>query len=122
MTIQECYQELGGDFAQVKKRLPSVSLIMKFIAKFPDDRSFAELCRAMEEGRRADAFRAAHTLKGVCANLGFDRLMASAGRLTELLRPETDTIPESCAELLEEVRKDYDLTVSAIRACLSSAP
>ena len=121
MTIQECYQELGGDFAQVKKRLPSDSLIMKFMAKFPDDQSFSELCRAMEEGRRAEAFRAAHTLKGVCANLGFDRLMLSAGQLTELLRPETDTIPAGCAALLEEVRQDYDLTVSAIRACLSSA-
>ena len=118
MTIQECYQKLGGDFAQVEKRLPSISLIKKFITKFLDDGSFSELCRAMESGQRQEAFRAAHTLKGVSANLGFDRLQASAGRLTELLRPETDAIPDDAASLMEEVRLDYEATVSAIRACL----
>lgn len=93
MTIQECYQNLGGDYAQVETRLPSVSLVKRFITKFLDDGSFSELCRTMESGQRAEAFRAAHTLKGVCANLCFDRLLASASQLTELLRPETDTIP-----------------------------
>ena len=120
MTIQDCYRELGGDFAQVEKRLPSVSLIKRFIAKFPNDGSFAELCRAMEDGQRETAFRAAHTLKGVCANLGFDRLFASASKLTELLRPETDTIPAEAALLLEDVRRDYEQTTGVIRSYLDS--
>lgn len=119
MTIQECYQQLGGDYAQVAKRLPSVSLVERFIAKFPADGSFAELCHAMEAGQRETAFRAAHTLKGVSANLGFDRLQASSGRLTELLRPESDAIPESAFPLLEEVRRDYEQTLAAIGAYLA---
>ena len=57
MTIQECYQVLGGDYAQVKKRLPGIHLIRKFIAKFLDDGSYPELCRAMEQGQTADAIR-----------------------------------------------------------------
>lgn len=60
MTIHECYQKLGGDFAKVEKRLPSVSLVTKFITKFLDDSSFSDLCRAMQEGQREEAFRAAH--------------------------------------------------------------
>ena len=121
MTIQECYQEMGGDFAQVEKRLPSVSLIKKFITKFLDDSSFSELCQAMQEGEREKAFRAAHTLKGVSANLSFSKLLSSVAQLTELLRPETDTIPEGAEGLLEEVKRDYELTVDAIRAYLDSA-
>ena len=120
MTIEECYQQLGGNFAQVKTRLPSVSLVTKFITKFCDDPSFSELSLAMQEGNRQEAFRAAHTLKGVSGNLSFDRLFDSATRLTELLRPEGDAIPEEALPLFEEVRQDYDLTVSAIRAYLES--
>ena len=120
MTIQECYQVLGGDYAQVEKRLPGIHLIRRFIAKFLDDGSYPELCRAMEQGQTEEAFRAAHTLKGVSANLGFDRLTASSGELTELLRGRTDGIPTEAVPLLDMVRQDYELTADAIRAYLNS--
>ena len=121
MTLQDCYLELGGDYAAVQQRLPTQSLIKRFITKFLDDGSYAQLCGAMQAGQRQEAFRAAHTLKGVCANLGFDRLGASAGQLTELLRPESDSIPEGAALILNEVKQDYELTVGAIRVYLASA-
>ena len=121
MTIQECYQQLGGDYAQAATRLPSVSLVTRFISKFLDDGSYAELRQAMAEGRRADAFRAAHTLKGVCGNLSFDRLLASTATLTALLRPESDTIPEGADALLAQVEQDYAVTTGAIRAYLSQS-
>ena len=120
MTIQECYQKLGGDYAQVEKRLPGFHLIRRFIAKFLDDGSYPELCRAMEQGQTEEAFRAAHTLKGVSANLGFYRLTASSGELTELLRGRTDGIPTEAVPLLDMVRQDYELTADAIRAYLNS--
>ena len=120
MTIQECYQKLGGDYAQVEKRLPGIHLIRRFIAKFLDDGSYPELCRAMEQGQTEEAFRTAHTLKGVSANLGFDRLTASSGELTELLRGRTDGIPTEAVPLLDMVRQDYELTADAIRAYLNS--
>lgn len=120
MTIQECYNKLGGSLEQAEKRLPSINLIKKFVAKFPDDTSFSELCFAMQNGDAKAAFRAAHTLKGVCANLNFDRLFSSAEKLTELLRDKTDTIPEKAFAMLEDVKTDYELTVDAIRAYLAS--
>lgn len=120
MTIQECYQKLGGDYAQVEKRLPGIHLIRRFIAKFLDDGSYPELCRAMEQGQTEESFRAAHTLKGVSANLGFDRLTASSGELTELLRGRTDGIPTEAVPLLDMVRQDYELTADAIRVYLNS--
>ena len=120
MNIEECYHRLGGDYSQVLLRLPSGKLVQKFITKFLDDGSFAELCRSMEQGDRQTAFRAAHSLKGVCANLGFDRLRESASELTELLRPEAEAIPAGAGELLERVREDYQLTVDSIRAFLAS--
>ena len=39
MTIAECYQVLGGDYAQVEKRLCSPGVIRRFISMFRDDDS-----------------------------------------------------------------------------------
>ena len=118
MTIEECYQRMGGDYAQVLGRLSSAGLVKKFIAKFLDDGSFAELEAAMEQGSRELAFRAAHTLKGVSANLGLERLRRSASELTEMLRPVSETIPSEAAVMLEQVRWDYQLTTDSIRTFL----
>lgn len=120
MTIQKCYQQLGGDFTQVEKRLSSANLVQKFIAKFLDDRSFSELCLAMKEGQPENAFRAAHTLKGVSASLSLTRLLSSVSQLAELLRTEAETIPVGADLLFEEVKQDYELTVSTIHAYLGA--
>ncbi|MDO5545782.1 MAG: Hpt domain-containing protein [Eubacteriales bacterium] len=116
MTIEQCYQELGGSYAEVCGRLPSPRLVEKFARKFLDDPSCAELTAAMAAGDHDAAFRAAHTLKGVAANLSFTRLCASAGALTELLRTPADTIPPEAALLMEAVTRDYNATTAAIRA------
>ncbi len=122
MTIQECYQKLDGDFDQAEKRLSSEALIMRFLTKFLDDGSFSQLCIAMEEGDRDKAFRAAHTLKGVSGNLSLSRLYLSVSQLTEVLRYGSECIPADAAPLLEEVTRDYRLTVNAIRAFLGQHP
>ena len=121
MTIQECYSAFGGDYADVKERLCSDALIRRFIGRFLSDDSYVMLCRAMEAGQCADAFRAAHTLKGVSANLSMTGLCASAGRLTELLRTATACIPPEAAPVMADVSREYALTVDAIRAYLDSA-
>lgn len=120
MTIQECYQIIGSDFVQIKKRFPPVGMIRRFLAKFLEDGTFSELCSTMEAGNRKDAFCYAHTLKGVCANLGLGSLQASVSKLTEVLRTETDWIPANAEQLLEEVKADYALTVRTIRQYLDS--
>ena len=114
MTIEACYLKLGGDFAQAKKQMTSEALVRRFIVRFLDDDSFGALCAAMEAGSRENAFRAAHTLKGVSGSLSLNRLYASASQLTELLRPEGGAIPASACALFEEVKQDYRITADAI--------
>ena len=116
MDLRTCYEQLGGSYNDVLSRIPSERLVDKFLRKFLTDESFAGLCSAMAAGSRSEAFLMAHTLKGVCANLGFTRLFRSTAALTELLRPEADAIPDEAIEALEPVREDYALTVGVIRA------
>ena len=116
MTIQECYEMMGGAYAQVAARLPSARLIERFIVKFLDDDSYSKLCSAMQDGNREEAFRAAHTLKGVCGNLSIAKLYDAASALTELLRPETDAMPEGAQALMEHVEQRYEQAAKVIRA------
>ena len=67
----------------------------------------------MDKADYEEAFRAAHTLKGVCANLGFTQLFKVSSDLTEELRggaPDEAKLPE----LLEKVSSEYKKTVDAI--------
>lgn len=86
MTIQECYAQMGADYNEVFRRLYNEAMIRKFVLLFPKDDSFHNLEAALKEQNVKEAFRAAHTLKGVCQNLGFSNLYAPAVTLTETLR------------------------------------
>ncbi len=113
MTVQECYERIGGDYESVFGRFRKEERIKKFVFRFPGDKSFGTLCTSIESGNTEEAFRAAHTLKGVSQNLSFDRLFKSSHEITEALRAEN---MEAVDALLPQVREDYELTVSAIQA------
>lgn len=112
MTLQECYRKLGGDYESVVSRLMNDRIVQKFLLKFLDDGSYNVLIKSMEEKDYTEAFRAAHTIKGVCQNLGITRLGDSSSRLTEALRNGKEL---DCDGLLEEVKIDYAQAVSVIK-------
>jgi len=66
MTLQECYAAIGGDYEEVLGRLRSERLIQKFVLKFLNDPSYSLLVETMAARQYDEAFRAAHTIKGVC--------------------------------------------------------
>ena len=114
MTLKECYAALNGDYDEVMGRLRSERLVQKFVLKFLEDGSYDLLLRYMEAVDVKEAFRGAHTIKGVCANLAFNALLDSSERLTEALRDGTGG-PEA-ERLFQQVKADYAQTVQAIRA------
>ena len=59
-----------------------------------------------------EAFRAAHTLKGICLNLGLDRLYRVSACLTERLRGKEF---DGYEEAYDEVQQEYRNTVDIIR-------
>ena len=111
MTVKECYEQMGADYECVLGRLRSGGLSKKFAKKFLDDGSFQSLKDNLAQGNGEEAFRAAHTLKGVCQNLGFDNLYQVSFDITEKLRGrETD----GCEELFAKVEEQYKKTTDAI--------
>lgn len=112
MNIRECYEKMGANFDEVLQRLGSESFIQRFAVRFLDDTSFQMIKDGIAANDAELAFRGAHTLKGVCSNLGFTKLYEESSRLTEILRGRELVGYE---EALEEVQKQYDITVEAIR-------
>ncbi|MDD6484963.1 MAG: Hpt domain-containing protein [Clostridiales bacterium] len=121
MNIEECYEKMNGNYADVSTRLPSLKMIERFISSFLEDKSYESLCVQMQSGNREEAFRSAHTLKGICANLGFSGLLKSTEKLTEELRAEIDTVSEKAAALFSDVKRDYEMTAGAIRGYLNES-
>lgn len=112
MTIQECYTALEGDYQEVLGRLYSEALVKKFVVKFLADQSYQLLEGSLKADHYEEAFRAAHTLKGVAQNLGFTKLYQSSHQITEALRTGNY---DQAAQLFPAVEADYAQTVAAIQ-------
>lgn len=108
MTVKECYEQMGADYEGVLGRLRSEALIKKFAKKFLDDGSFQSLKDNLAAGNGEEA----HTLKGVCQNLGFDNLYTVSFDITEKLR---ERATEGSEELFAKVEEQYKKTTDAIR-------
>lgn len=113
MNLIECYSALGGNYEDVLRRLTSERLVKKFAVKFLDDKSYGLLENSLSENNIDEAFRAAHTIKGVCANLGFDKLLHSSSEITEALREGNIDMAN---ELFPIVTEDYLLTINSIKS------
>lgn len=112
MTLEACYNAMGSDYKAVLGRMGgSEKLLGKFARKFLDDPTSSSLFKAFEDADWQTAFRMAHTLKGLCANLGLDKLQKSSAELTEALR---NTVSDNAPQLLEQVRADYEMTIGAL--------
>ena len=98
MELEELYQKIGGDLKNVMKRIPNEAMIGKFVRKYANDPTYNRLTAAVEAKNWKDVFIAAHTLKGVAQNLGFDR----------------GAVPLTDESLFEEVCKDQKEIVEAI--------
>ena len=110
--LKEMLQSAGIEVDSALERFMGNEMIYrKFAWRFLDDPSCGALKAAFEAGDAQAAFEAAHTLKGVCGNLSFNRLYQIAGRLVEPLR-QGDL--EQAREALPEFERAYEETAAAL--------
>lgn len=114
MTVKECYELIGADYEGVIGRLRTEERVKKFLFKVLDDKSYTLLLDSIEDGNVEEAFRAAHTMKGVCQNLSLTPLYESASALSETLRNQKE-FGEDVAPALEKVKEDYAQMTAHIR-------
>ena len=112
MTVKECYEQLEGDYEGTFARMLKEERMKKFLLLFLQDESYGLLLQKMEEKEVDEAFRAAHTLKGVTINLGLSKLNRSSFEITEALRAKNY---EQALTLLPQVKVDYEETIAVIQ-------
>lgn len=118
MTLEELYTAIDADYADVMRRIPLPHLIEKYMVMFLDDTSCPELLAAWHAGEDRAAFDAAHSAKGVCANLALTPLATLSDQICEALRKGNEDLRAQIDvdALVEELGAAYAKTTDAIRA------
>ncbi len=113
MDLNEFAEAAGMDLNEVLERFSgNRALLVRMIKKFPGDTAFTELSSAMGTRNYKAASEAAHSLKGLAGNLGFNSLFALAGRMNRQGKAGDYSDFES---LFSELKPDYERIVEAIR-------
>ena len=112
MTLRECYEKMGGDYAEVLERLTNEERIAKYAVKFLEDPTYQMLCDAKNAGDSKAVFLNIHTLKGVSQNLGLGKLYEASYEMTEAVRGGK---PLQDERLFEAVKKAYFETIAVIK-------
>ncbi len=87
----EKMREAGIAYEEALRRFcGNEALYQKFLKKFLQDHNMELLKDAFQNGQDEEVFRAAHTLKGVCLNLGINRLADACEGICRKFRAEEE--------------------------------
>lgn len=109
----EFITELESKGVDVKTALArfmgNVNIYKKFLFKFPNDENFCKIKIAIDSKDKDAAFMAAHTVKGIAANLGLIPISENVEKLVEIFRG-ADKYPENpdIDTLYSETEKCYN--------------
>lgn len=92
-------------------------LYLLFLRQFSQDDTLRSLAAALRAGDASAAYLHAHSLKGLCAQLGLDALFEEASLLCTLLREEKPEALPAAAAPFARLHSVYDETVAAIARC-----
>lgn len=114
---QEIKEELKAAGVNLENALSRLmnneKLLEKLLVKFQKDPNYGGIMEALKEKRYDDAFRCAHTLKGVAGNMGMEELMEADIVVVEKLRQgnydgiekDMETVTEIYNKLMSVIQK-----------------
>lgn len=118
MTLQECYDQMGGSYTDVIRRLSSEERVTKLLGMLLKDNTMGSLRTALADANYENAFIAAHSLKGILLNLGLTRFASVAAQLTDELRAQLPN--EKIEPLMADAEQCYEVMCKSITCLLES--
>ncbi len=113
MSINDFYVEIEGNYEEVLGRLGKDERIVKYVKRFAQTDYVGDFEKAYADKNGEEAFRALHSIKGMCLNLGLGKLTKSSSNLCEEFRNGLPT--ENVDNIIELFRKDYADTVECVK-------
>lgn len=106
MNLKEFCEKLDIDYDNVLLKFGNNEILYKrFLKKFLEDETYYELEKSWNVKNYDEVEKSAHTLKGVSANLGINRLFELTNKIVQAVRMETyDNMEETYKKLEEEYR------------------
>ena len=104
--------DAGVDLDRTMERfMNNEGLYLKFLKRFPEDPNYAQMKENIENRQYEEAFKNAHTLKGLSGNLGLEPFYQTISALTEQLRNQNlDHLEES----MKEAEEVYGMLIQKI--------
>jgi len=112
MDVITLYEQIGGNYSELVGRLGSDKLVNRLLTLFIEDGGFGILKSGMAENDYDTAFRGAHGLKGLCANLAITEMGKTVSEMTECLRNSSDI--NRAKEILPVLEEEYCKVTSLI--------
>lgn len=112
--FDELLAAYGVDWQTVGERFGGdAAFYLKCVGMFTKDGNFALLAKSLDGGDLDTAFRAAHTIKGMAANMGFTGVLDAACAVVEPLRAHR--ADADYADLMAELGAQID-RIAALQA------
>ncbi len=114
--MKDKLKAVGVDYEEVLKRfMGKEDFYLRMLRKFLNDKNFEGLKQTVADKNWKDAFTYAHTVKGLCGNLGLGGVMDYVAPLTEALRSEPYD-EDSILGYMNNAEAVYDKTVETIQS------
>lgn len=110
-------EENGADVeSTIRRFMGNEAMYQKFLGRFPTDPNYENLGQQIREQDYEEAFKSAHTLKGVSANLGLTPIFTVVSELVEEIRGKKneEVNADRVDELWQNVQEAYEKFIDLI--------
>ncbi len=105
--FRESFESYGADYdTTISRFMNSEQSYLRFLDMLFEDENLRKLGEALDVGAFAEAFEAAHTLKGVAGNMGLTPLYQAVCAIVEPLRAGKDDV--DYRELYHAIRAEFE--------------
>ena len=107
------FDNLGFQYEELMQRfLGNDMLANRFLKTFVDEKTYVQLCSAIEQENYQDIENLAHTLKGIAGNLGLKSIFEDSDRIVKTIRMNQY---EKVQPSFEQLQQDYHQVVEVLK-------